>query len=156
MYVSSVQEWHHRAIDIVCFLFPLFLLFVCVFVNSLALAFLVASFLASGLSAHALGGIALHTHSSSHPLVSPVVSALAFVEHDIKLDSKKKKVLDRRTGPICAAMAQCKVVDLAVLAYSDSELSGASQPQSLLRHVESISLQITGLGLAAASTPCNT
>jgi len=93
MYVSSVQGWHHRAIDIVCFLFPLFLLFVCVFVNSLALAFLVASFLASGLSAHALGGIALHTHSSSHPLVSPVVSALAFVEHDIKLDSKKKKSL---------------------------------------------------------------
>ncbi len=88
--------------------------------------------------------------SSSRLPLSPVVSALAFVEHDIKLDSKeKKKVLDRRTGPICAAMAQCKVVDLAVLAYSDSGLSGASQPQSLLRQVESISLRITGLGLAA-------
>ncbi len=72
-----------------------------------------------------------------------------------KTGFKEKKVVDRRTGPICAAMAQCKVVD-SVLAYSDSELSGASQPQSLLRHVESISLQITGLGLAAASTPCNT
>src|SRR6266404_8213369 len=68
---------------------------------------------------------------------------------DIKLDSKEKKVSDRRTRSMCAVMAQCKVVDLAVLAHSDSEPSGASQPQSPLQHVELISLWITGLGLAA-------
>src|SRR6266403_2889928 len=48
--------------------------------------------------------------SSSRLPLSPVVSALAFVEHDIKLDSKeKKKGLDGGNGPIRAGEDECKV-----------------------------------------------